>query len=167
MDAYIHFFSHGVGSSDASRPSKARHPVLKPRDLSFSGLFFRLLRPRGVRVPVLQQLVRTPRVSGHVAAGPIYFYSSTFSNPLRHWSPVTGMGQVDEGVTEVGTRGCTVQYSTCISFRPPSNTDPSRRAHIYYVDEGVTEGRMSNRSEARGRGDEDSGRADGLPSVGG
>jgi hypothetical protein len=77
-------------------------------------------------VPVLQQLVRTPRVSGHVAAGPIYFYSSTvtvnllptltlFSNPLRHWSPATGMRcmcRVDEGVTGGDARMySTVQYA--------------------------------------------------------
>jgi len=68
----------GVGSGDASWPSKARHPVLNLGTFLMIGLFFCLLRPRGVRVPVLRRLVRTPRVSEHVAACPIY-YSTTIS----------------------------------------------------------------------------------------
>jgi hypothetical protein len=44
-----------------------------------------LLRPRGLGVPVIQQLVRTPWVSERVAASLIYWsiYAHTFSNPPR------------------------------------------------------------------------------------
>jgi hypothetical protein len=61
------FRTPGVGSSDASRPLKARRPGKNLGTFLWLG-FFCLLRPRGVRVPVPWRLVRTPRVSRHVAA---------------------------------------------------------------------------------------------------
>jgi len=69
-EAYIFF--RGVSSSDASWPSKARHPVLNLGPF-FSLGFFCLLRPRGVRVPVPQRLVRTPRASRRAAANPKHY----------------------------------------------------------------------------------------------
>ena len=57
----------GWGSSKASWPSKARHPVLNLGTFSTSWAFLCLLRPRGVRVPVPWRLVETPRVSRHLA----------------------------------------------------------------------------------------------------
>jgi hypothetical protein len=56
----------GVGSSDASWPSKARRPVLNLG--TFLSWAFCLLRPRGIRVPVPWRLVITPRVSRRLAA---------------------------------------------------------------------------------------------------
>src|SRR6266851_8376343 len=74
---FVHRTFRGVGSSDASWPFKARHPVLNLRPF-FSLGFFCLLRRRGVRVPVPQRLVRTPRASGRVAASPRH-YLRTFT----------------------------------------------------------------------------------------
>ena len=51
---------------------EGKTPVSKPPDLFWFGLFC-LLSPRGVRVPVLRQLVRTPRVSRRVAASPKHY----------------------------------------------------------------------------------------------
>ena len=66
---HVYFRTRGVGSSEVSWPSKARHPVLNLGTFLSIGLFC-LLRPLGVRVPVPWRLVRTPRVSGHFAASP-------------------------------------------------------------------------------------------------
>ena len=74
----------GVGSGDASWPSKARHPVLNLGTFFFSFDFFCLLRPRGVRVPVLQHLVRTPRASRRVADSPKHYLRTATSLSDHH-----------------------------------------------------------------------------------
>ena len=81
------YFTELVGKQEMRVPAiKGKTPGSKPRDLSISWAFC-LLRPLGVRVPVPCQLVRTPRVSGHVPAAPKYYsiYASSllFSNPPR------------------------------------------------------------------------------------
>src|SRR5260221_3236217 len=50
---------------------KGKTPGSKPR--TFLWAFFCLLRPRGVRVPVPQRLVRTPRASRRAAANPKHY----------------------------------------------------------------------------------------------
>ena len=66
----VHYiFIRAIHSSDVSRPSKARRPVLNLGPFYELG-FICLLRPRGIRVPVPWRLVITPRVSRHLAAAP-------------------------------------------------------------------------------------------------
>ena len=86
------FRTRGVGSSDASRPSKARHPVLNLGTTSMSWAISCLLRPRGVRVPVPWRLVRTPRVSRHLAAAPQennIYYLHGYAHPFSFRPPST------------------------------------------------------------------------------
>jgi hypothetical protein len=73
------------------------------------GWAFCLLRPLGVRVPVLWRLVRTPRISGHVAADPkqlsttIYVHLLFFSNPPRQ--PVIPLVSLFHEPAEESQRG--------------------------------------------------------------
>jgi hypothetical protein len=57
---------------------QGKTPGSKPPTFFLVWAFFCLLRRRGVRVPVPQQLVRTPRASGRVAASPRH-YLRTFT----------------------------------------------------------------------------------------
>ena len=71
INKIIYIFRNRVGGQQRRVPAiEGKTPGSKPRDLSMRWAFFCLLRPRGVRVPVPWQLVRTPRVSGLVAAAP-------------------------------------------------------------------------------------------------
>jgi hypothetical protein len=86
------FFSWG-GQQRRVLAIEGKTPGSKPRDLSISWAFFCLLRPRGVRVPVPWRLVRTPRVSGHVAAArntQLYLlqsFANFFPTPLDNVIP--------------------------------------------------------------------------------
>jgi len=133
-----------VGSTDASWPSKARHPVLNLRTF-FSLGFLCASRPRGVRVPVLQQLVRTPRASRRVAASPKYDLSSEyvhiFSRPPSTTTHVTKvlqsrMGQRRPGGGRMGDtqykqyqeRSRITRIRLVHSFRPPGEGRDERRS---------------------------------------
>ena len=115
MEMYI--FIRGVGNSDASWPSKARHLVLNLGTF-LVGHFFCLLRPQGVRVPVPQQPVRTPQASRRVTASPRH-YLRTFTSFFRPPRPL--------------------QPSRPKSFNHETR-DLCSHACVEWVDNGVVEG---------------------------